>query len=895
MDWYKKSVSACFAELESDPKLGLGSEEAKKRLERDGKNALESQAKKSFLSKLIDQFKDPMIIILMVAVLISVFLKEYEDAIVIVAIVVVNAVLSLYQEGKAEEAIAALQKMASPNAKVLRDGIIIEVPSENLVVGDVVELETGAVVPADLRLIESANLKIDEASLTGESVPAEKFASDEYDHEVELGDRTNMSFSSSIVSYGRGMGIVVATGINTEIGKIAHTIASYQDEMTPLQKKLAHLSKTLGIIVIAVCALVFGVGFMRQMEVFEIFMISVSLAVAAIPEGLPAIVTIVLSLGMGRMAQKNAIVKKLLAVETLGTTTVICSDKTGTLTQNQMTVTNVFTDMKDIKVSGTGYEPRGEFLYNAQDDVAQNENLRFLLKMSILNNDAKLNFIDGKYSIVGDPTEGSLVTLAGKLGYEKEAMNNAHERIAEIPFDSDRKMMSTFHKDVRENKVLSFTKGAPDVILENCDKILIDNKAVDLTPEIRKQIEDKNFEFSRQALRVLAFAYNEFDVLPAKLDSEHVERNMVLVGLLGMIDPPRDEVRDAIAECKTAGIIPIMITGDHVETAFAIARDLKIVENREDAMMGKELNNLTHEQIREVVKTKRVFARVSPQNKVQIVSALKDNGHIAAMTGDGVNDAPAIKKSDIGIAMGITGTDVAKNTAEVILTDDNFATIVAAVKEGRIIYANIKKFVAFLLSCNIAEIMIVLLSILFGLPVPLIPIQLLWLNLVTDSFPALALGVEAGEDNIMEINPRDPKEPILDRGSAIGLILQSVAITISTLSVFIISLYMEGTGMEMNHEYARSMAFVTLICAELFRSYSIRNTHQTLWEIGVFSNKMLVWGTMLSFALTLIVVYIPFLANIFGTMPLSVRDWVIILPFSLLPLILGEVFKLVRR
>lgn len=893
INWYKLSSEEALAKL-SGTENGLKEDEALKRLEKYGLNALKKEEKKSILEKLKDQFFDPMIIILIVAAIFSAFTKETLDAFIIITIVLVNACLSIYQEGKAEEAIAALQKMSSPKAKVIRNGKEIEIDSEKIVPGDIVNLETGDIVPADLRLIRSNNLKIDESSLTGESVPVEKDAQKVFDDFIDLGDRENLAYFSSIVTYGRGRGLVIATGHETELGKIATSISTLDREETPLQKKLATLSKFLGILVIGICVFVLVVGLLYKHEFKEMFMTAISLAVAAVPEGLPAIVTIVLSIGMGKMAKKNAIVKKLLAVETLGTTTIICSDKTGTLTQNQMTVTRVFVNNKVIELTGTGYMPEGKIYYDGGEiSLKDEEELYLLSSIASLTNDASLTYDENEASIIGDPTEGALLTFAEKIGNSIYKLNDDFSRLEEIPFDSTRKMMTTFHKNFFENKISSFTKGAPDIILSNCNKIFLNGKVSDLTEDMRTKILEENKKFAKEALRVLAYAFKNYDKVPSEISSENIERDMVFVGLTGMIDPARPEVKNAIKECKSAGIRPVMITGDYLETAFAIAKELGIADTEDEAINGKELNNLSDQEIRELVKTKKVYSRVSPENKVQIVDALKQNGDIVAMTGDGVNDAPAIKKADIGIAMGITGTDVAKNTAEVILTDDNFATIVNAVEEGRIIYSNIKKFVGYLLSCNIGEVLIVFISIILNLPVPLIPIQLLWLNLVTDSFPALALGVENGEKDIMKDAPRDPNEPIVDKNLKITVIIQSIAITCATLISYCTGLKWfgyEGQGLEM----ARSMAFSTLILSELLRSYSARSVDKTIFEIGVFTNKKLLMANILSFSLMVLVLYIPFLADAFKLVKLDLKEWSVILIAAFFPLVLGEIQKKLR-
>ncbi len=894
MEWYKKNRDELVETLDTDLTSGLSAQGAQNALEKFGRNELQQAQKKSFARKLLEQFKDPLILILLAAAGLSAAVGELIDSVIIVAIVIINAALSLYQEGKAEEAIEALQKMSSPEAKVIRDGKLIVVPSAEVVPGDLVELETGDIVPADLRLVDSSNLQIDESSLTGESVAVEKDAKLSYDETREIGDRENIAHSSTIVTYGRGRGVVVETGYSTEIGKIATTIAGFEEEPTPLQVKLNQLSKLLGILVLAVCTVVFVLGLIRKQEIIHLFMTAISLAVAAIPEGLAAIVTIVLSLGMNRMAKKNAIVKKLLAVETLGTTTVICSDKTGTLTQNEMTVTKAYVDGVILDVTGTGYAPTGEILVDGvAAKVEDYPSLYTLASVGVLTNDASLVEEGGQHKILGDPTEGALLTFAGKLGLERDAHEERYPRVEEIPFDSARKMMTTFHEHFVEGKVASFTKGAPDIVVERCTHILRNGKVEPITPEDVKNILDTNILLARQALRCLAYAFRVFDALPGHDDktSENVETDMIFVGLTGMIDPPRPEAKAAIAECKEAGIEVKMITGDYLETAFAIGKDLGIATDPSEAVMGRELNTMTEEEIRKVVREKHIFARVSPENKVQIVTALKENGHIAAMTGDGVNDAPAIKKADIGIAMGITGTDVAKNTAEVILTDDNFATIVNAVEEGRIIYANIKKFVSFLLSCNVGEVLVVFVAMLANLPIPLEPIHLLWLNLVTDSFPALALGMEKGEDDMMQRPPRDPQEPIIDGHMKLTVVLQAVAITVATLGAYLLGLNVFFPG---DVQGARTMAFTTLVFAELFRSFSVRNERYTLAHIGIGSNPFMVRAFLLSSALMLIVIYVPFLEPIFNTTFLELKHWAAMLPCALLPFLVGEISKMLR-
>ena len=887
---YQGSREELLEKIKSNPKTGLSSSEAQARLEKYGPNKIESSNKKSMLEKIKEQILDPMVILLIVASIISAFTGDKIEAIIIIAIVIINAIMSIYQEGQAEDSVAALQKMSSPEATVVRDGKRGKVKAEDLVPGDIVILETGDIIPADIRLLDSRNLQIDESSLTGESVAVEKDAQAVYDTEVGIGDRSNSAFSSSIVTYGHGEGVITATGHDTEIGHIATSLDSVEDKETPLQRQLKELSKKLAILVIIVCILVFVVGYFRSnMTWLENFMVAVSLAVAAIPEGLTAVVTIVLSIGMNRMVERKAIVKNLVSVETLGSTTAICSDKTGTLTQNEMTITKVFTDFKEFDVAGSGYTPEGDITLEGET-IADHDQIKLLMTVASLSNDANLIERNGLYEITGDPTEGAMLTLAEKWGIVQEDLNEAHPRIDEIPFDSDRKMMTTFHE--MDGTYYAMTKGAPDIMINNSSKIMIDGKLEDFTEDMKRQVLEENTKLAKQALRVMAYAFKPYETLEGEeLTTENIEREMVFVGLTGMIDPPRPEAKAAVAECHASGIDVIMITGDYFETALAIAKELGIAEHEDQAMQGSDLNNKSEEEIREIVKTKRIFARVSPQNKVQLVNALQANGNIVAMTGDGVNDAPAIKNADIGISMGITGTDVAKDTADMILVDDNFATIVNAVEEGRVIFSNIKKFVSFLLSCNIAEVAIVFLSILFGLPSPLTPIQLLWLNLVTDAFPALALGVEPAEADIMERPPRDPSESILSGETGKNVILQSIAITISVLAAYIIGL---NYIFPNNIEGAHTMVFATLITSELLRAFSVRSEKYTLKELGWFSNKNLLKANLLSFALLLLVMYVPPLRILFELQFIS-WEWLIIIPLSFLPLIIGEIRKRVRR
>ncbi|MFO3667790.1 cation-translocating P-type ATPase [Anaerococcus kampingiae] len=887
---YKGSINEVVKKHGTDPKRGLTSSEASARLEKYGPNMIESSNKKSIWKKIFEQIADPMVLLLIAAAIVSAFTGDAIECAIIIAIVVINAIMSIIQEGKAEDSVAALQKMSSPEATVIRDGKRGHVKAEDLVPGDIVVLETGDIIPADMRLIETSNLKIDESSLTGESVAVEKDASFTTNEDVGIGDRENYAHSSSIVTYGHGIGLITGTGSNTEIGKIATSLDEVEDKDTPLQNQLKKLSKVLAILVIVVCIAVFAVGYLRGgADLLENFMIAVSLAVAAIPEGLTAVVTIVLSIGMNRMAERKAIVKNLLSVETLGSTTAICSDKTGTLTQNEMTITKIYTNDKEYEVEGSGYKPEGDIRDEEKEVVDGDDQIKLLMTIASLCNDANLIRDGEEYKITGDPTEGAMLTFAEKWNINQEDLNEKHPRIQEIPFDSTRKMMTTFHE--LDGKYYAMTKGAPDVIMKNSSKILIDGNLIEFSDAKRKELADENNDLASQALRVMAYAFKPLESLDTDLTTENIEHDMVFVGLTGMIDPPRPEARAAVAECHASGIDVIMITGDYFETALAIAKDLGIADSRDQAMQGSELNDKTDAEIREIVKTKRIFARVSPENKTQLVKALQENDEIVAMTGDGVNDAPAIKNADIGISMGITGTDVAKDASDMILVDDNFATIVNAVEEGRVIFSNIKKFVSFLLSCNIAEVLIVFISILLGLPSPLTPIQLLWLNLVTDAFPALALGVEPAEPGLMEEPPRDPRQSIISGDVKTNLILQSIYITIAVLAAYIVGLKWIFPD---SIEGAHTMVFATLITSELLRAFSVRSTKYTLKELGFTTNPNLIKAVLLSFSLLLVVMYVPVLTELFEIVSFT-WEWIPVLILSLIPLVLGEIGKIVRK
>ncbi len=889
---YKESREDVLARLETNAQQGLTAAEAAKRLEQFGPNSLQEKKRQSLFSKLLNQFKDTMVIILVVASLVSGFLNEWIDALVILAIVIINAVLGLIQEGRAEKAIEALKKMTSPQARVIREGKQQIIEAAKLVPGDLMILEAGDIVPADIRLLESVVMKADEASLTGESVPVEKDATQLYSAAMQLGDQSNMVFMSTPITNGRGRGIVVATGGQTIIGTIANKLQSIKEEETPLQRNLNQLGKWLGIICVAICAIVFIEGIIMGGTFIDMFMTAVSLAVAAIPEGLPAVVTIVLALGMRRMADQNAIVKKLLAVETLGSVDVICSDKTGTLTQNEMMVTRLYLPGQLIEVEGQGYRPEGRLIDTVDGQPVVDATvgrIGFLLKIGSLCSDARLvEKDDGVYSIMGDPTEGALIVAAAKAGLHQAELERAYERTGDLPFDSDRKMMSTYHAGFEQAKHVSLTKGAPDIILARCKKWLTNDGPEELSDAMRERILEANHELASSALRVLAFAckFHNTDVVDA-------EQDLVFVGLMGMIDPARPEARDAVTLCTQAGIRAVMITGDYRDTAVAIAQDLGLMKPGDGVLTGTELDQLSDEELLLAVEKTSVYARVSPDHKVRIVTALRQNGHIASMTGDGVNDAMALKSADIGVAMGITGTDVAKGTANMILTDDNFATIVAAVKEGRILYNNIRKFVSFLLSCNVAEILIVFLTtLILGVEyIPLLPIQLLWLNLVTDSFPALALGQEKGEPNIMLQKPRKKNEPILNGLMIRTIIIQSIAKFGATFGAFMIGLSLFPPHSAEAISVARTFAFATLILSELFRAYGARSETTPVFKLGLFTNRTLNKAVALSLVLLVAVIYTPFLNTIFSTTALNLDNWLIIVALSIIPFLTSEIDK----
>ncbi|ELC8443009.1 calcium-transporting P-type ATPase, PMR1-type [Clostridium perfringens] len=866
--WYKKSKNEILQELNVDEKNGLSSDEALKRLETYGKNKLVTKKKKTVLQQFLAQLKDVMIYILIIAAIISAFLGEISDALIIVLVVLINAIIGVVQESKAEKALDALKELSTPKALVKRDGSLKEIFSEDVVPGDIVIIDAGRYIPGDLRLIDTANLKIEESAFTGESVPSEKDASFLPDKDIPIGDQHNMAFMSTLATYGRGIGVVVGTGMNTEIGKIAKMIEQEENEETPLQKKLSELGKILGFLAVGICVLIFVISFFQGRDLLEMFLTAISLAVAAIPEGLPAIVAIVLALGVQRMVKKNAIIRKLPAVETLGSVSIICSDKTGTLTQNKMTVTTIYTNDSYIK----------------EDDFNLNQKeSKLLIDCMVLCNDATYS----EKNKTGDPTEIALLESSFKLNIVKDDLEKEFKRIDEIPFDSDRKLMTTVN--LVDEKARVFTKGALDSILSICNKISINGNILDFTPEYKNKILENSNVMSDKALRVLSFAYKDTSKENIVLDS--LEKDLIFIGMVGMIDPPRLEVKDSIKLCKSAGITPVMITGDHKNTAFAIANELGIAENISQAITGHEIDKFKEEEFNEKIINYRVFARVSPEHKVKIVKAFKSHGNIVSMTGDGVNDAPSLKAADIGVAMGITGTDVSKGASDMILTDDNFSTIVSAVEEGRKIYLNIKKSIVFLLSCNLGEILTLFTAILLNWNSPLQPIHILWVNLITDSFPALSLGVDKTKEDVMDKPPRNPKESIFVKSDKIQLVINGILIGGITLFAFKLGERLYPSSLI----HAQTMAFVVLSVSQLFLSLSLRSNTKSAFSLGIFSNKYLVYSILLGIFLQVIIISIPFIANIFKVTPLLLYDWIVVILVSLIPFIINEILKLFRK
>ncbi len=871
--------SAC-GKLASNPGTGLTREEAQERLAKHGTNEFTEKKPKTRLAMFLSQLNDPMIFILFAAAAISVFLHEVGDAVIILAVVLLNAIVGMVQEAKAEAALAALKQMSSPAALVRRGGALIEIPAKELVPGDIVLLEAGRVVPADLRLVTGANLKIDESALTGESVPSEKDAGFVAQGAVGIGDRINMAYSSTSVTYGRGEGIVTATGMGTEIGKIAAMLGSAKEEMTPLQKRLADLGKLLGILAVVICTLMFGIAVWQQRDIPEMLLTAISLAVAAIPEGLPAVVTIVLALGVSRMVKINTIVRRLPSVETLGAVSVVCSDKTGTLTQNRMTAEKVYAGGELKAVSGL----------DAQGD-------RLFLTGFVLCNDAST----ANGGRIGDPTELALLDMGAPLRFLREGLEQDYPRVNEQAFDSDRKMMTTVHK-TPEGEIAAFTKGATDILLARCDRIAENGSLRAITEEDRSRVMAAASAMARDALRVLALAVKYGD------DSA-TEQGLAFVGLTGMIDPPRPEARDAVLVFRGAHIRTVMITGDHKDTALAIARTLTIAGDESECVTGEELNRMTQEELNKRVDGLRVFARVSPEHKVRIVEALKSHGYIVSMTGDGVNDAPSLKAADIGVAMGITGTDVAKGAADMVLTDDNFATIQKAVEEGRGIYANIKKTVLFLLSSNFGEIITMFTAILIGLAAPLRAIHVLWVNLITDTLPGLALGVDSKDKDIMKAPPRSPSESLFAHGGLVLTVFYGFIIATITLGAFLylpirnliqLNAFIDLAAIIRTLEspsilaHAQTYAFVTLAISQLFHAIGMRNIDKSVFAAGLLKNRLMVFSFFAGLFLQLAVVQLAPMNALFGTAPLALYEWLELVALSALPVAIHELIVLVR-
>jgi Ca2+-transporting ATPase len=907
-NWHALSAEGVLKELQTLSERGLTEEQANKRLEMFGLNQLDQVEPTSIWKMLWDQINNFVIYLLIIAALISGLLGDLIEAGAILAIVVLNTVLGIIQEFRAEKALAALHELAAPEAEVIRGSSRKTVPARKLVPGDIVILETGNFVPADIRLLEAVNLRIEEASLTGESVPVQKDAGLRLQSDVPLGDRKNTAFMGTTVNYGRGKGVVVSTGMRTQIGMIAEMLQSVEQEPTPLQRRLDQLGRTLGWAALIVCGLVFLVGMLRGSNPLDMFIIAVSLAIAAVPEGLPAVVTISLAMGMREMIKRNALIRRLSSVETLGSATVICSDKTGTLTQNEMTATQMWVDGEFFSISGSGYSIQGDFLHE-RDKIEFGDFPAVLTNLWIaaLNNNAGLEFSGESdsqqtFRVVGDPTEGALIVAAAKAGARAESLHASYPRVQEIPFDSIRKRMVTINRiespspedvsplyDQEKSQWFAITaKGALDLVLDKCTKFqLMNDHAAPLDKSQRERILKANDSMTQNALRVLAMAYR---ITPDEPDIENVdsiEKDLVFVGLIGMIDPPRAEVEAALEKGSCAGIRTIMITGDYPKTARAIAESIGLMRTGDQVLTGPELDKMDDPTLNQQVLNTAVFARVSPEHKLRIVEALRENKQVVAMTGDGVNDAPSIKRADIGVAMGITGTDVAKESADMVLTDDNYASIISAVEQGRIIYSNIRKFVYYLLSCNLAEIATIFFGMLLTGASPLTAIQLLWLNLITDGAPALALATEKGDPDIMNHNPRLPDEPIINRYMRNGIAVQTVAISLVTLGAYLIGLqFFPG-----NAQVAMTMAFVTLSVSELLRAYTARSERYPILKIGLFNNQWMNIAVISSLALILGVVYIPLLQPIFDTTSLNWEQWRVILPLLFVPAVVAELTK----
>ncbi|MDR7236227.1 Ca2+-transporting ATPase [Neobacillus drentensis] len=876
--------------LETDFSSGLSQEEVKKRINQYGLNELDEGEKQSALLLFFSQFKDFMVLVLLAATLISGLLGEYIDAIAIIAIVIINGFLGFFQERRAEKSLDALKELSAPQVSVLRDGQWIKIPSKEIVLGDILKFTSGDRIGADVRVIESKSLEIEESALTGESVPVSKHIESLTNPNPGIGDMENIAFMGTMITRGSGLGVVIATGMKTAMGQIADLLQNAESQDTPLQRRLEQLGKILITVALLLTVLVVVVGVLRGHDLYEMFLAGVSLAVAAIPEGLPAIVTVALSLGVQKMIKKNAIVRKLPAVETLGCASVICSDKTGTMTQNKMTVTHLWSGGQTWTVDGVGYQPQGNFYRNERSINPRDEKaLQQMLIFGMLCNHSDLIVRDDEYFLDGDPTEGALLVSAMKAGFARTKLLDEFTIINEFPFDSARKMMSVHVKD-KQGRHFIVTKGAPDVILGISESVLWDERTQFLNKQTQINVQEAINGLASQALRTIAIAFKPIQANTIILSEHEAEKNLTLIGIQGMIDPPRPEVKKAVKECKEAGIKTVMITGDHVITAKAIATQLGIITNKSKVIDGNALSKMSVDELEEVVDDVSVFARVSPEHKLKIVKALQNRGHIVAMTGDGVNDAPAIKAADIGVAMGITGTDVAKEASALILLDDNFATIKAAIVEGRNIYENIRKFVRYLLASNVGEILVMLFAMILALPLPLIPIQILWVNLVTDGLPAMALGLDRPEENVMKRKPRSPNEGVFSRGLGWKVVSRGFLIGLVTLISFMI--VYDNNPSEL--QYAQTVAFATLVMAQLIHVFDCRSEKSVLSR-NPFGNQYLVWAVISSLALMFVVIYYPPLQPIFHTLPIAAKDWLLIVGLSSIPTFLLAGSFLLRK
>lgn len=887
MKYHEMNPEEIREKIQTDFKRGLTEEEVSRRRKQFGYNELQEGEKQSALLLFFSQFKDFMVIVLLVATLISGLLGEYIDAIAIMAIVLLNGVLGFYQERRAEKSLDALKELSAPTASVLRNGEWIKIPSKEIVPGDIVRFTSGDRIGADLRIVEANSLEIEESALTGESVPSSKDTDIIRGENVGIGDMSNMAFMGTMVTRGSGIGVVIGTGMQTAMGQIADMLQTAETLQTPLQRRLEQLGKILIVVALVLTLLVVVIGIMQGHDIYTMFLSGVSLAVAAIPEGLPAIVTIALSLGVQRMIKKNSIVRKLPAVETLGCASVICSDKTGTMTQNKMTVTHLWANNEVWNVSGQGYEPIGEFLKSKRKmDPTKDVHFNKLLSFAMLCNHAEIIGKKGDYKLDGDPTEGALLVAGMKAGFSRDKLLKEYKIIQEFPFDSARKMMTIIVQDKKGDRY-AITKGAPDILINLSESVFANGRQQYLNQQWKSQLQHAVESLAEQALRTIAISYKKLNTKTKFSHESEVEKDLTFIGLQGMIDPPRPEVYDAIKECREAGIKTVMITGDHVITAKAIGKELGLINSNSLVLDGAALDTMSVDELEEIVDDVSVFARVSPEHKLKIVKALQNNGHIVAMTGDGVNDAPAIKAADIGIAMGITGTDVAKESSSLVLLDDNFATIKAAIQEGRNIYENIRKFIRYLLASNVGEILVMLFAMILAMPLPLLPIQILWVNLVTDGLPAMALGLDKPESDVMKRPPRNPKEGVFARGLGWKVISRGFLIGIATLIAFVI-VY---TNNPDDLAYAQTVAFSTLVLAQLIHVFDCRSEH-SIFARNPFGNTYLVWAVISSVILLLIVIYYPPLATVFHTVPIEPRDWLLIIAMASIPtfLLVGSLF-----